>query len=73
MNGKGRSLDNIFVERLWRSLKWEMIYLHEFDTIPEVERSIHEYFLFYNYERPHQSLKYKTPAQIYYGTMKRSS
>jgi putative transposase len=71
MDGKGRSLDNIFVERLWRSLKYELIYLHDYETVRDVERAINEYFNFYNYERPHQSLKYQTPASVYCG--KRSS
>lgn len=67
MDGKGRSLDNIFVERLWRSLKYELIYLYDYQTVREVERAIHDYFQFYNYERPHQSLRYQTPASIYHG------
>lgn len=67
MDGKGRSLDNIFVERLWRSLKYELIYLHDYQTVRDVERAIYEYFIFYNYERPHQSLRYQTPASVYYG------
>lgn len=66
MDGKGRSIDNIFVERLWRSLKYELIYLHDYQTVREVEQAIHEYFCFYNHERPHQSLRYQTPASVYY-------
>lgn len=66
MDGKGRSIDNIFVERLWRSLKYELIYLHDYETVREVEQAINEYFYFYNNERPHQSLRYQTPASIYY-------
>jgi putative transposase len=73
MDGKGRSLDNIFVERLWRSLKYELIYLHDYETLRDVERAIHEYFNFYNYERPHQSLKYQTPASVYHGKKRSSS
>jgi len=65
MDGKGRSLDNIFVERLWRSLKYELIYLYEFQTVNEIERAIEDYFQFYNYERVHQSLSYQTPASVY--------
>jgi putative transposase len=67
MDGKGRSLDNIFVERLWRSLKYELIYLYDYQRVRDVERAIGEYFNFYNYERPHQSLRYQTPASVYHG------
>lgn len=67
MDGKRRSIDNIFVERLWRSLKYELIYLYDYKTIRDVERAIHDYFYFYNNERPHQSLKYQTPSAIYFG------
>lgn len=67
MNGVGRSLDNIFVERLWRSLKYELIYIKDFETVREVETAISDYFIFYNYERPHQSLGYKTPFEVYEG------
>lgn len=66
MDGKGRALDNIFVERLWRSVKYEKIYLQEWDTVKEVKQAISEYFKFYNYDRPHQSLGEKTPASIYW-------
>ena len=65
MDGRGRALDNIFVERLWRSLKYEMIYLREFKTIKELKKAIDEYFIFYNNERLHQSLGYETPASVY--------
>jgi len=65
MDGRGRALDNIFIERLWRSLKYELIYLREFKTVQEVKEAIGEYFIFYNNERLHQSLGYKTPASIY--------
>jgi len=67
MDGKGRSLDNVFVERLWRSLKYECIYLRVFATVKEAREAINNYFNFYNYERPHQSLGGKTPATIYLG------
>lgn len=66
MDGKGRCLDNIFVERLWRSLKWECIYLLALNTVTEARETIKKYFQFYNYDRPHQSLNNKTPADIYY-------
>lgn len=66
MDGKGRALDNIFVERLWRSVKYEKIYLQEWDTVKEVRQALKEYFRFYNYERPHQGLSEKTPASVYF-------
>lgn len=66
MDGKGRALDNIFVERLWRSVKYEKIYLQEWDTVREVKQAVSDYFSFYNYERPHQSLDEKTPASVYF-------
>lgn len=67
MDGKRRSLDNIFVERLWRTLKYELIYLYDYVTVPDVEQAIGGYFHYYNYERPHQSLRYQTPASVYFG------
>ena len=65
MDGKGRALDNVFVERLWRSLKYECIYLHDFDTIKDVYQKLIEYFEFYNYNGPNKSLNGKTPVSIY--------
>ena len=65
MDGRGRALDNIFVERLWRSVKHEDIYLRGYTTMPEVQLGLTEYFLFYNRERMHQSLDYKTPDVVY--------
>ena len=65
MDGKGRALDNVFVERLWRSVKYECIYLHEFETVREVYEMLVKYFNFYNYNRPHQSLNGQPPAAIY--------
>lgn len=65
MDGKGRALDNIFIERLWRSLKYEDIYLKEYETVPALTQGIDQYFLFYNHERVHQSLDYQTPATVY--------
>jgi len=67
MDGKGRCMDNIFIERLWRSVKYEKIFLEEFETVPELLSGLKEYFKFYNFERPHQSLVGKTPAEIYWG------
>jgi len=66
MDGKGRCLDNVFVERLWRSVKYEKIYLKNYATPLETINGLKEYFHFYNHTRPHQSLNYKTPAQIYF-------
>jgi putative transposase len=65
MDGRGRCLDNIFIERLWRSLKYEEVYLRDYRLVPEARAGIGRYFQFYNYERPHQSLKYRTPADLY--------
>lgn len=65
MDGRGRCLDNIFIERLWRSLKYEEVYLKDYQMVPEARRGIEKYFHFYNYERLHQSLNYHTPAAIY--------
>ncbi len=65
MDGRGRCFDNIFVERLWRSVKQEEVYLKEYEDVWEAEESLRKYFDFYNYRRPHQSLGYKTPFEIY--------
>lgn len=67
MDGKGRALDNIFVERLWRSLKYEEIYLNSYLDMNELKEAIDNYFIFFNTERFHQSLEYSTPDEIYYG------
>jgi putative transposase len=66
MDGRGRVLDNIFVERLWRSVKYEEVYLHDYQSVAEARQGIKRYFQFYNYERPHQSLNYKTPAEVFF-------
>ena len=58
-------MDNIFIERLWRSVKYEKIFLEEFETVPELLAGLKDYFEFYNFERPHLSLSKKTPAKIY--------
>ncbi len=68
MDGKGRWIDNVFVERLWRSVKYESIYLHAYETPREVRVALARYFKFYNGHRPHQSLGYRTPDEIYFGT-----
>ena len=61
----GRALDNVFIERLWRSVKYENVYLYEYAVVPELEKGLHEYFTFYNHERLHQSLSYQTPAEVH--------
>jgi putative transposase len=65
MDGRGRCLDNVFVERLWRSVKYEDVYLKGYEHVPELESGLRAYFAFYNGERVHQSLEYRTPAQVY--------
>jgi putative transposase len=65
MDGRGRALDNIFVERLWRSVKYEEVYLHDYATVTEAILGLKKYFLFYNTERQHQSLDYQTPSEVY--------
>jgi putative transposase len=65
MDGRGRALDNVFVERLWRTIKYEDIYLKDYGCVPEVRTGLKSYFDFYNNERGHQSLGYKTPAAIH--------
>jgi putative transposase len=66
MDGKNRSIDNIFIERFWRSLKWENVYLKDYQTPKETRAGITEYIQFYNNERPHQSLDYRIPSQLYF-------
>jgi putative transposase len=65
MDGRGRALDNIFVERLWRSVKYEEVYLKSYETVPGAIHSLGAYFRFYNEERLHQALGYRTPAALY--------
>jgi len=65
MDGKGRAFDNIMVERLWRSVKYEEVYLKDYQTVAEAMLGLGRYFEFYNNERPHQSLDYRTPAEVY--------
>ncbi|MBU4121779.1 MAG: integrase core domain-containing protein, partial [Pseudomonadota bacterium] len=66
MDGRGRAMDNIFTERLWRSLKYEEIYIRDYQCVSEGRRGIDYYFNLYNHERPHQSLNYLTPAEVYF-------
>ncbi len=65
MDGKGRALDNIFTERLWRTIKYEEVYLHEYESPREARQKLNKYLGFYNEKRPHQSLDYKTPKSVY--------
>jgi len=65
MDGKGRYLDNIFIERLWRSVKYEEVYIKAYNSVKEARESLNKYFLFYNNKRPHQALNYQTPFQVY--------
>jgi len=65
MDGKGRCLDNVFVERLWRTVKYEDIYLWRYEAVPQLQEGLGRYFPYYNEERPHQSLGYRTPAAEY--------
>jgi len=66
MDGRGRCLDNIFVERLWRTVKQENIYLNSYENVLETKIGLNEYFPFYNHERRHQSLNYLPPAEVYF-------
>jgi putative transposase len=70
MDGRGRCLDNVFVERLWRSVKYEDVYLRGYASVPELERGLTAYFRFYNQERLPQSLEYRTPAEVHAGEEK---
>jgi putative transposase len=67
MDGRGRALDNVFVERLWRTVKYEEVYLHDYATGAECHAGLASYLRFYCEERPHQSLAYRTPAEVYRG------
>jgi len=65
MDGRGRCFDNIFVERLWRTVKYEDVYLHDYETVSAARQGLEHYFPFYNGERFHQNLGYRTPAEVY--------
>ena len=73
MDGKGRCIDNVFVERLWRSLKYEEVYLHVYDTAEEARQGIGRYVVFYNEQRRHQALGYQTPDAFYRGLAHRAA
>jgi putative transposase len=66
MDGRGRVFDNIFVERLWRTVKYENVYLSDYDGVPAVTQGLARYFAFYNRERLHQSLGYRTPETVHF-------
>jgi len=69
MDGKGRWRDNVFVERIWRSIKYEEVYLHAYASVNEARTSLSRYIDFYNAARPHSSLKAKTPDQVYFNRL----
>jgi putative transposase len=66
MDGKGRALDNIFTERLWRTIKYEEVYLHEYGSPKEARQQLRDYLQFYNHQRLHQALDYCPPASVYF-------
>ena len=67
MDARGRAFDNIFIERLWRTVKYEEVFLHDYCSIVEAKEKLGKYFRYYNYERHHQALNYKKPAEVYFG------
>jgi putative transposase len=69
MDGKGCWRDNVFVERLWRSVKYEEVYLHAYDDMAAARRGIGDYFVFFNDERPHQALNYSVPSAFYFSSL----
>jgi len=69
MDGRGRCFDNIFTERLWRTVKYEEVYLKDYQSFAEAEKSLNQYFKTYNHKRLHQSLNYQTPAQAYFNNL----
>jgi len=73
MAGKGRCFDNIFVERLWKTVKYEHVYLWNHSTVPALYSGLKNYFQFYNEERPHSSIGGKPPAEVYFNSLKSGS
>lgn len=65
MDGRGRALDNVFIERLWRSVKYEDIYLKDYESVADLQNGLKSYFDYYAYERPHQGLDYRTPWEVF--------
>ncbi len=70
MDGRGRALDNVFIERLWRTVKYENVYLKGYEDMKRLKAGLKEYFEFYNYKRPHSSLDGSTPAEFYFAAEK---
>lgn len=70
MDGRGRALDNAFIERLWRTVKYEYIYLHEHASLADLRRGLSGFFYEYNFRRPHQALRYRTPAEVFFAAAK---
>jgi putative transposase len=66
MDGRGRALDNVFIERLWRTVKYEDLYIREYPTVPALADGLDTFFRFYNQERLHQALDYRTPAEVHF-------
>lgn len=66
MDGRGRAVDNVFVERLWRSVKYEEVYIRGYENPREARQGLERYFEYYNHERPHQALSYRTPSEVYH-------
>jgi putative transposase len=69
MDGRGRALDNAFIERLWRTLKYEDIYLRDYQSVPDLYHGLTDYFRFYNHQRPHSALGGKTPAEVHWALL----
>ena len=69
MDGKGRALDNIFTERLWRTIKYEEVYLHEYSSPKDARQQLRDYLQFYNHQRLHQALDYRPPASVYFAPL----
>jgi len=67
MDGQGAWRDNLFVERLWKTIKYEEVYLHAYDSVPDAQRHLALYFAFYNQARPHRALDGRTPDMVYFG------
>jgi putative transposase len=73
MDGRGRALDNVFTERLWRTVKYEEVYLKDYAGVPDAFGNLKSYFRFYNAQRPHQALNYQTPEAVYFGVKARKT
>ena len=69
MDGRGRAMDNIFIERLWRSVKYEEIYLKDYATVTDLNEGLDRYFDFYDHSRKHQSLEYRTPYEVWQASL----